>query len=190
MVQGVGTLSSDAPARSRRSTKPAGLTLPIGSKDALRQPVPYPLQLEPASFIGSARSAKRFVTADQSLLVFGQDWSSIVPYYSERKSMALAPWIPRPIVQPMFDSPEEFLGEMRIAAIEYCPSQYRDDFTSLLTKSWPAESLDPSQDRDPPTAYDQHSRRHRAVTPLIDGFITGHKVLADTGQCKLLSADG
>ena len=67
-----------------------------------------------------ALAAKRSIPADQSLLIFGQGWSSLVPYYSERKSLAVPFFIPTPTVRRILGNPNEFMGDTRLGAVVYC----------------------------------------------------------------------
>ena len=67
-----------------------------------------------------SQSAREHVPADQALLVLGADWSSEIPYYSERKSLALPNWMPLPLTKQALDDPERFLGGLKLGAIVYC----------------------------------------------------------------------
>ena len=99
-----------------------------------------------------SQSVKELVPADQGLLVLGQDWSSEIPYYSERKSLALPNWMPLPLIQQALDDPERFLGGQKLGGIVYC------------------------------TTYSYNEK-----APLIEAAVTGRRVLAEAGPCKLLS---
>jgi hypothetical protein len=57
---------------------------------------------------------------DSSLIVIGADWSSLIPYYSERKSLALPDWTPQSLLQRVFDDPQSFLADRPLAGIVYC----------------------------------------------------------------------
>jgi len=58
--------------------------------------------------------------SDGSLIVIGNDWSSLIPYYSERKSLALPDWTPQLLLQRVFDDPQSFLADRPLAGIVYC----------------------------------------------------------------------
>lgn len=58
--------------------------------------------------------------SEGSLIVIGDDWSSFIPYYSERKSLALPDWTPLPVLQRIFDNPQAFLADNPLAGIVYC----------------------------------------------------------------------
>lgn len=57
---------------------------------------------------------------ESSLVVIGDDWSSLIPYYSERKSLTLPDWTPLPVLQQAFDNPQAFLADRPLAGIVYC----------------------------------------------------------------------
>jgi 4-amino-4-deoxy-L-arabinose transferase-like glycosyltransferase len=65
-------------------------------------------------------AAKQYVAADDALLILGLDWSSAVPFYSERKSLALPNWTPAPLMKQILDNPESFLGGKRLGGVVYC----------------------------------------------------------------------
>jgi Dolichyl-phosphate-mannose-protein mannosyltransferase len=67
-----------------------------------------------------ARSAKDFIPPDQTLLVIGQDWSSAIPYYSERKSLAVPNWMPLSLIKQALDDPERFFGGQKLGGIVHC----------------------------------------------------------------------
>jgi hypothetical protein len=67
-----------------------------------------------------ARAAKRLVAPDRALLVLGQDWSSAIPYYSERRSLAMPAW--NGLAEKVLNDPSEFLGPWRLGAVIFCPA--------------------------------------------------------------------
>lgn len=67
-----------------------------------------------------ARLAKEKTSNDDALLVLGQDWSSAVPYYSERKVLALPAWAPLPMFEQILEKPEMFLGGLHLGAVVFC----------------------------------------------------------------------
>jgi hypothetical protein len=68
-----------------------------------------------------AQLAKANTTPEDGLVVLGQDWSSAVPYYSERKALVIPGWAPLPVFQQMLAKPEMFLGDLHLGAVVYCP---------------------------------------------------------------------
>lgn len=66
----------------------------------------------------------------QSLIVIGNEWSSAVPYLSKRRSLAIASWTPRPLLESILNDPQRFLGDAPLAGIVVCPGQipgYKDN---------------------------------------------------------------
>ena len=52
--------------------------------------------------------------------MLGLDWSSVVPYYSERKSLAVPSWLPTSLLQKVVQDPQAFLGDRKLGAIVWC----------------------------------------------------------------------
>ncbi len=67
-----------------------------------------------------AQLAKANTTRGDGLVVLGQDWSSAVPYYSERKALVIPEWTPFPVFRQMLAKPEMFLGDLHLGAVVYC----------------------------------------------------------------------
>jgi hypothetical protein len=57
---------------------------------------------------------------DSSLIVIGNDWSALIPYYSERKSLAVPDWAPPALLQRVIDNPQAFLADRPLGGIVYC----------------------------------------------------------------------
>jgi hypothetical protein len=55
-----------------------------------------------------------------ALIVVGDDWSSLIPYYAERRSLALPNWAPEPLLRQVLQGPEAFLGRLPFGGIVYC----------------------------------------------------------------------
>jgi hypothetical protein len=67
-----------------------------------------------------AELAKQNTGEQDGLIVLGQDWSSAVPYYSERKALVVPLWTPQPVFEHIMEQPEAFLGRLRLGAVVYC----------------------------------------------------------------------
>jgi hypothetical protein len=72
--------------------------------------------------IQAALKVKSVTADDQAILVFGDDWSSVIPFYSERKSLALPSWSPPALTERILADPSSFLGGMKLGAVVSCPS--------------------------------------------------------------------
>lgn len=97
-----------------------------------------------------------------SLLVFGQDWSSVVAYYSERKTLTVPSWIPAALSQKMIENPQAFLGDTRLGGIVLCP------FATGQTMAYLRKKFG---DR----------------MPSIDALIAGHAVIGEVEECQLFA---
>ena len=70
---------------------------------------------------------------DEFVIVVGDDWSSAIPYYSQRKALALASWFPHELLVKVFENPQAFLGDRPIGGVVYCADQL-----ATYTQSIPA----------------------------------------------------
>jgi hypothetical protein len=99
-----------------------------------------------------SQAVKSNVSPEQDILVLGQDWSSDIPYQSERKALALPNWFSLSLTSQALQDPERFLDGEKLGGIVYC------------------------------TTYGYNEK-----TALVESFVSGRRVLADSGVCKLLS---
>jgi hypothetical protein len=77
-----------------------------------------------------AQFAHDTTDAHASLIVIGTDWSSVIPYLSKRKSLAIPGWTQKPLIESMLNDPQRFLGDAPLAGVVYCASQlpaYKDN---------------------------------------------------------------
>jgi hypothetical protein len=59
-------------------------------------------------------------------LVFGGDWSSELPYYSERRALMWPSWVPQDIDSPIMKEALSKLSDTRIGALIVCNSARAD----------------------------------------------------------------
>jgi hypothetical protein len=106
-----------------------------------------------------ATLAKSLTNENQGVLVIWADWSSEVPFYSQRKSLVLAADpssnFKVELMQRVFDNPQSFFGDYPLGGIAYCKS-----------------TLPGSGER----------------LALSLAFLSGREVLGRDGDCELLSA--
>jgi hypothetical protein len=55
-----------------------------------------------------------------SLIVIGDDWSSLVPYYAQRKSFVIPNWIPLASWQRILAAPQSFLDGAPLGGVVHC----------------------------------------------------------------------
>ena len=65
-------------------------------------------------------AVKERTTPDHAILVFGNDWSSDIHYYAQRKGLAVPGWIADDKLERVLAAPEEFLGGLTLGAIVVC----------------------------------------------------------------------
>jgi hypothetical protein len=81
-----------------------------------------------------ALAAKQNTSQDQALVVFGDDWSSVIPYYSERKALVIPAWAPQATFEELFKNPKKLLGNLDLGGVVVCPAyldQYGANRTSI-----------------------------------------------------------
>jgi hypothetical protein len=72
--------------------------------------------------IQAALKAKSITSDKQGVLVFDADWASVIPFYSERKSLAVPGWSPIPLTTRILADPSPFFGEVTLGAVIFCKS--------------------------------------------------------------------
>jgi hypothetical protein len=88
-----------------------------------------------------AQAAKRNTRLDDGLIVIGEDWSSAIPYYSERKALTIPTFTPRPMFEQMLAKPETFLGGLHLGAVVYCSDIGYGTLTPLIDAFVAARSV-------------------------------------------------
>jgi hypothetical protein len=103
----------------------------------------------------TARAARDATRPDESLLVFGDEWSSVIPFYSERKSLAIPFFTQPPIFERIIADPQSLLDGARLAGVIDC----------RLPPQW--QTYSPEQ------------------MAKIDQFMAGRKILFQNQYCRL-----
>jgi hypothetical protein len=67
-----------------------------------------------------ANAARAATPPGAGLIVIGDDWSSLVPYYAQRKSFVIPNWIPLASWQRILAAPQSFLDDARPGGVVYC----------------------------------------------------------------------
>jgi len=94
---------------------------------------PYVIQINPlrTAHYGIALAAKQSVAPSDGLLIFGERWSSVIPYYSERRSLTVFRDATPNLLDAVASSPQQFFGGTRLGAMIVCgdlsdyPLEYR-----------------------------------------------------------------
>ncbi len=109
--------------------------------------------------------AKEKTLPTDSLIVIGQDFSSSVAYYSERRSLSLPFLAPAILIQKIFENPQSYLGDSRLGGIVICPLSAYETVANL-------------------------SNRYAGRMPLIEAFVAGRAIIGEVqGGCQLLAPD-
>ncbi len=67
-----------------------------------------------------ALEARDQIPDNSGVYVFGIDWNSTAPYYTERRAFAPPDWIPKDIVGSLISSPETTLGGLPLGGVIWC----------------------------------------------------------------------
>ena len=57
------------------------------------------------------------------MLVFGEDWSSALPYYATRRAMLVPDWVPDNALGTMRGNQQSFTGNYRLGLVVVCPNR-------------------------------------------------------------------
>ena len=85
-------------------------------------------------FYRIAQLAKELTPSGDSILVFGDDWSSVVPYYADRKGLVVPGWTPTTLIDKIIINPQAFLGDQPLGAIVSCRdglATYKNNATAI-----------------------------------------------------------
>lgn len=75
-----------------------------------------------------AASARRLVPEDAGIVVIGDDWSSIIPYYAERKALTVPEWLSKDLIQSVIAQPQRFFDNRPIGGVIECRQEGRDSY--------------------------------------------------------------
>jgi hypothetical protein len=117
----------------------------------------------------TAALVREKVPPGRSLIVLGDNWSPAIPYYSERKSLALPSFTSTELMKRILQDPQAFLGDVPLGGIVYCPVGIELDYG----------------ERTPP------DRDYGGRVALVMAFIADRTVLAEVGHnaggCQVLA---
>jgi hypothetical protein len=99
-----------------------------------------------------------------SLIVIGQDFSSVVAYYSERRTLTLPFTAPAALMRKIFENPQSFLGDSQFGGVVICPMLAIETVADL-------------------------SKHYTGRMPLIDAFVAGRAIIGEVQGCQLLAPD-
>ena len=67
-----------------------------------------------------AMAARELTPENSGLIVFGLDWNSVVPFYSQRRAFELANWIPDDLGVSLLKNPVATLGGLPLGGVVSC----------------------------------------------------------------------
>jgi hypothetical protein len=121
---GLGVASLAAGGRRLHYFIAGGLLLAVVSGQVIyfkQQFEPYILQdYSQELLFKTAQIVKDTTNPNNSILVFGEDWSSVLPYYAERKGLVIPPWTDPELIDRVIADPQSFLGDRPLGAIVLC----------------------------------------------------------------------
>lgn len=117
----------------------------------------------------TAQAARDSTKSNESLLFFGDNFSSVVPFYSERKSLAVVPWTSPPLFDKIISDPQSLLGDAPLGGIIDCRQP-------MLTTAEQTAKID---------AW-LYSPKQKAK---IDALLANRRTVFHNGRCRLMAPD-
>lgn len=101
------------------------------------------ITLETSRTLRLAAFLKAHTPADRPVLVLGLDWSSEVPYYAERKALAVPPWTKLEL--DAVREPQRFLPALP-AAVVSCPAANAEELRAAIAQRYPGSRMETVDD--------------------------------------------
>jgi hypothetical protein len=115
----------------------------------------------------TAQAARDATKSNESLLFFGDNFSSVVPFYAERKSLGVVPWMGPSLFDKIISDPQSLLGDASLGGIIDCrlPLQTTADQTGKIDASlYSAEQM-----------------------AKIDALLLNRRPVFQNGRCRLIA---
>jgi hypothetical protein len=117
----------------------------------------------------TAQAAREATKSNESLLFFGDDFSSVVPFYSERKSLGVVPWTSPPLLDQMISDPQSLLGNAPLGGIIDCRRPLQTSMEQMgKIDAW------------------LYSAEQEAK---IDALLANRRTVFHNGRCRLMAPD-
>jgi hypothetical protein len=118
--------------------------------------------------VETAQAARDATKSNESLLFFGDSFSSLVPFYSERKSLAVVPWASPPLFDKIISDAQSLLGDAPLGGMIDCrhPLQTSAEQVAFGTLLYTAEQ-----------------------TATIDALLANRRIVFHNGRCRLMTPD-
>jgi len=119
--------------------------------------------------VQTAQAARDATKSSESLLFFGDEWSSVIPFYSERKSLGVVAWASPSLFDKIISDPQSLLGDAPLGGIIVCrPLQEHraEQMAKMDAWSYSAEQM-----------------------AKIDALLASRRTVFHSGRCRLLAPD-
>jgi hypothetical protein len=135
--------------------------------------------------VKTAQAARDTTKSNESLLFIGDNFSSVVPFYSERKSLAVVPWTSPPLFDKMISDPQSLLGDAPLGGIIDCrhplltSGKEKKLWNELRAKYLNAEQMGKI---DAQLYSDEQEAK-------IDALLANRRTVFHNGRCRLMAPD-
>ncbi len=155
----------DAPTQAAREAQ----NLPPGPEriEAMKKAHGLRNAADTCNYLFSRRTqTTRLTKSNESLLFFGDNFSSVVPFYSERKSLGVVPWTSPPLFDKIISDPQSLLGDAPLGGMIDCrhPSQTSAEQIGFGTQLYTAEQ-----------------------TAKIDALLANRRTVFHNGRCRFMA---
>jgi hypothetical protein len=117
----------------------------------------------------TAQAARDATKSNESLLIFGENFSAVVPFYGERKSLGAVPWTSPALFDKITSDPQSLLGDAPLGGIIDCRHP-------LQTSAEQMGKID---------AW-LYTAEQKAK---IDAFLANRRTVFHNGRCRLMAPD-
>ena len=116
----------------------------------------------------TAQAARDATKSNESLLFFGDSFSSVVPFYSERKSLGVVPWTSPALFDKIISDPQSLLDDAPLGGIIDC----RHPLQTSAEQIWFGTLLYTAEQ-----------------TAKIDALLADRRTVFHSGRCRLVAPD-
>jgi hypothetical protein len=134
--------------------------------------------------VETAQAARDATKSNESLLFFGDSFSSVVPFYSERKSLAVVPWTIPALFDKMISDPQSLLGDAPLGGIIDCRHPSGNAVAMELWNDLRAKY----RNAEPVGKFDEQFYGDEQEAK-IDAFLANRRTVFHNGRCQLMAPD-
>jgi hypothetical protein len=119
----------------------------------------------------TALAAREATKSNESLLFFGENFSSVVPFYGERKSLGVVPWVSPALFDKIISDPQSLLGGAPLGGIIDCRQTYSAEQMATMVDAFPISLYTYSAEQ----------------LAKIDAFLFNRRIVFHNGHCRLIA---